>query len=173
MSDAVVQIQDTEPDAPDHWDWNGLVDRLNQLLRLRTTPIGMKLFKTREEMIRCIKNHVRDAQAKIEAEKEAARTIGSVTATPMTPRASTRAATRKVPHPALRAGARVRSLTPGSKRTMEELIADDDMEEDDFQVVGSGERLLLSGASSQLSPESQEVLEMARALASSPKLSRR
>ena len=26
------------------------VDELNKLLRLRTTPIGMKMFKTREEM---------------------------------------------------------------------------------------------------------------------------
>lgn len=32
------------------YDWNDLVDRLNRLLRLRTTPIGMKLFQTRAEM---------------------------------------------------------------------------------------------------------------------------
>ncbi|MFM8354549.1 MAG: DUF169 domain-containing protein [Gammaproteobacteria bacterium] len=31
-------------------DWPALVDRLNRLLRLRTTPIGMKLFATRAEM---------------------------------------------------------------------------------------------------------------------------
>ncbi|MFV0523012.1 MAG: DUF169 domain-containing protein [Acidimicrobiales bacterium] len=32
------------------YDWPGLVDDLNRLLRLRTTPIGMKLFETREAM---------------------------------------------------------------------------------------------------------------------------
>jgi uncharacterized protein (DUF169 family) len=32
------------------YDWPVLVDRLNRLLRLRTTPIGMKLFETREAM---------------------------------------------------------------------------------------------------------------------------
>lgn len=31
-------------------DWPGLVDDLNRLLRLRTTPIGMKMFATRDEM---------------------------------------------------------------------------------------------------------------------------
>lgn len=31
-------------------DWNQLVADLNRLLRLRTTPIGMKLFETRDEM---------------------------------------------------------------------------------------------------------------------------
>lgn len=32
------------------YDWNALIDDLNRLLRLRTTPIGMKLFATVEEM---------------------------------------------------------------------------------------------------------------------------
>jgi uncharacterized protein (DUF169 family) len=32
------------------YDWNAIVDDLNRLLRLRTTPIGMKLFATVEEM---------------------------------------------------------------------------------------------------------------------------
>jgi hypothetical protein len=32
------------------YDWNAIVDDLNKLLRLRTTPIGMKLFRTAEEM---------------------------------------------------------------------------------------------------------------------------
>jgi uncharacterized protein (DUF169 family) len=32
------------------YDWPDLLDRLNRLLRLRTTPIGMKLFARREEM---------------------------------------------------------------------------------------------------------------------------
>jgi uncharacterized protein (DUF169 family) len=31
-------------------DWGALVERLNRLLRLRTTPIGMKRFRTRAEM---------------------------------------------------------------------------------------------------------------------------
>lgn len=31
-------------------DWNKAVDDLNRLLRLRTTPIGMKIFATKEEM---------------------------------------------------------------------------------------------------------------------------
>ena len=31
-------------------DWAGLVDDLNRFLRLRTTPIGMKLYETVEEM---------------------------------------------------------------------------------------------------------------------------
>ncbi|MCP3989517.1 MAG: DUF169 domain-containing protein [Actinomycetia bacterium] len=31
-------------------DWGELVSDLNRLLRLRTTPIGMKLFETRDEM---------------------------------------------------------------------------------------------------------------------------
>ena len=32
------------------YDWPALVDDLNRLLRLRTTPIGMKLYETVEEM---------------------------------------------------------------------------------------------------------------------------
>ena len=32
------------------FDWPAIVDDLNRLLRLRTTPIGMKLFETVEEM---------------------------------------------------------------------------------------------------------------------------
>ncbi len=31
-------------------DWKQIVDSLNRLLRLRTTPIGMKMFRSREEM---------------------------------------------------------------------------------------------------------------------------
>lgn len=31
-------------------DWGGIVADLNELLRLRTTPIGMKMFETKEEM---------------------------------------------------------------------------------------------------------------------------
>jgi uncharacterized protein (DUF169 family) len=38
------------PTQPAAFDWTQLVDDLNRLLRLRTTPIGMKLFETVEEM---------------------------------------------------------------------------------------------------------------------------
>ena len=31
-------------------DWNALVDGLNRYLKLRSIPIGMKLFETVEEM---------------------------------------------------------------------------------------------------------------------------
>jgi uncharacterized protein (DUF169 family) len=36
--------------APQSYDWPALVDDLNRWLRLRTTPIGMKLFRTVAEM---------------------------------------------------------------------------------------------------------------------------
>ena len=36
--------------GPGSYDWSGLVADLNRLLRLRTTPIGMKMFATRAEM---------------------------------------------------------------------------------------------------------------------------
>jgi uncharacterized protein (DUF169 family) len=39
----------TRPGGQSH-DWAAIVDDLNRLLRLRTTPIGMKLFETVEEM---------------------------------------------------------------------------------------------------------------------------
>ena len=46
--DRVVQI---ESDADSEIrDWPALVEQLNRVLRLRTTPIGMKLFETVEEM---------------------------------------------------------------------------------------------------------------------------
>jgi len=35
---------------PQSYDWNAIVDDLNRLLRLRVTPIGMKLFETVAEM---------------------------------------------------------------------------------------------------------------------------
>lgn len=35
---------------PGSYDWPALVNDLNRLLRLRTTPIGMKLFERREDM---------------------------------------------------------------------------------------------------------------------------
>jgi uncharacterized protein (DUF169 family) len=40
-----VRIRDTT-----RYDWGGLVADLNRLLRLRTTPIGMKMFETVDEM---------------------------------------------------------------------------------------------------------------------------
>jgi uncharacterized protein (DUF169 family) len=43
MSDSLI-ISDQR------FDGSTCVDELNKLLRLRTTPIGMKMFKTREEM---------------------------------------------------------------------------------------------------------------------------
>jgi uncharacterized protein (DUF169 family) len=51
MSDATLhQVEGTSPAAPSSFDWPELVAQLNQLLRLRTTPIGMKLFTTISEM---------------------------------------------------------------------------------------------------------------------------
>ncbi len=35
---------------PESYDWPALIDELNSLLRLKTTPIGMKLFRTVAEM---------------------------------------------------------------------------------------------------------------------------
>ncbi|HVB80711.1 MAG TPA: hypothetical protein VNE82_12295 [Candidatus Binataceae bacterium] len=48
------QIREAPADfaEPQSYDWNQIVDDLNRLLRLRTTPIGMKLFATVEEMER-------------------------------------------------------------------------------------------------------------------------
>jgi uncharacterized protein (DUF169 family) len=37
-------------ETPEAYDWPKLVDELNQLLRLKTTPIGMKMFATQAEM---------------------------------------------------------------------------------------------------------------------------
>ena len=41
--------QTTSPETP-AYDWEAIVDDLNRLLRLRVTPIGVKLFATVEEM---------------------------------------------------------------------------------------------------------------------------
>jgi uncharacterized protein (DUF169 family) len=38
------------PEEPAAYDWEAITDDLNRLLRLRVTPIGMKLFETVEEM---------------------------------------------------------------------------------------------------------------------------
>ncbi len=44
MSNAFIATDQT------HIAWGDLVDDLNRLLRLRTTPIGMKLFERRADM---------------------------------------------------------------------------------------------------------------------------
>jgi uncharacterized protein (DUF169 family) len=36
--------------CPEHYDWTGMVADLNTLLRLKTTPVGMKLFARVEDM---------------------------------------------------------------------------------------------------------------------------
>ncbi len=50
VSEQIIQVEGTEPEAPACYDWPALVDSLNRLLRLRTTPIGMKLFERLEDM---------------------------------------------------------------------------------------------------------------------------
>jgi uncharacterized protein (DUF169 family) len=48
-----AEVSDARTDgntAPESHDWEAIVNDLNALLRLRTTPIGMKLFETVEEM---------------------------------------------------------------------------------------------------------------------------
>jgi uncharacterized protein (DUF169 family) len=50
---AAKDSRTTRADAlPLAYDWDQIVEDLNRLLRLRTTPIGMKLFKSVEEMER-------------------------------------------------------------------------------------------------------------------------
>ena len=41
----------SEPTPAERYDWPALVDELNRLLRLKTTPIGMKLFERAEDMM--------------------------------------------------------------------------------------------------------------------------
>jgi len=47
---SIIEPGSVPLEEPARYDWNALVDALNHLLRLRTTPIGMKLFETVEEM---------------------------------------------------------------------------------------------------------------------------
>ena len=47
---SVIELDSIAEDQPASYDWPKLVDDLNRLLRLKTTPIGMKVFATREEM---------------------------------------------------------------------------------------------------------------------------
>ncbi|MEE8336586.1 MAG: DUF169 domain-containing protein [Dehalococcoidia bacterium] len=45
-----IDPNEIQPEEPDSYDWPALVAELNELLRLRVTPIGMKLFESVEEM---------------------------------------------------------------------------------------------------------------------------
>ena len=47
---SLIETSDIELDEPESYDWAELVAELNTLLRLKTTPIGMKLFATVAEM---------------------------------------------------------------------------------------------------------------------------
>lgn len=47
---SVISSDDIAIEDPQTYDWPRLVDDLNRLLRLKTTPIGMKMFATVEEM---------------------------------------------------------------------------------------------------------------------------
>jgi uncharacterized protein (DUF169 family) len=43
-------IRKIEADEPESYDWPSIIGELNELLRLRVTPIGMKMFETAAEM---------------------------------------------------------------------------------------------------------------------------
>jgi len=47
---AVIGTDEIAIDNPGQYDWPALVGDLNRLLRLKTTPIGMKMFATKAEM---------------------------------------------------------------------------------------------------------------------------
>ena len=47
---SLIGSEDIAIDEPQQYDWQEIVDDLNSLLRLKTTPIGMKMFATVEEM---------------------------------------------------------------------------------------------------------------------------
>ncbi len=47
---SVISTDDIAIEQPAVYDWAKLVDELNRLLRLKTTPIGMKMFATKAEM---------------------------------------------------------------------------------------------------------------------------
>lgn len=46
----VIETGEIGIEEPESYDWPALVEALNRLLRLKTTPIGMKLFRTVEEL---------------------------------------------------------------------------------------------------------------------------
>ena len=45
-----IELDSIHSEEPVTYDWTALVGELNQLLRLKTTPIGMKMFATTAEM---------------------------------------------------------------------------------------------------------------------------
>ena len=45
-----ISLDEITLDEPETYDWAKLVDDLNRLLRIKTTPIGMKMFATVAEM---------------------------------------------------------------------------------------------------------------------------
>lgn len=47
---SVIGTDEIAIDNPEQYDWPALVGDLNRLLRLKTTPIGMKMFATKAEM---------------------------------------------------------------------------------------------------------------------------
>jgi uncharacterized protein (DUF169 family) len=47
---SIISTSEIVVDDPERYDWAKMVDDLNRLLRLRTTPIGMKMFATKAEM---------------------------------------------------------------------------------------------------------------------------
>jgi uncharacterized protein (DUF169 family) len=47
---SLIDVAEIEVEEPEAYDWPSLVAELNELLRLKTTPIGMKLFRTVAEM---------------------------------------------------------------------------------------------------------------------------
>ncbi len=47
---AKVGVAPAAPPEPDSYDWPVIVDGLNRYLRLRATPVGMKMFERVEEM---------------------------------------------------------------------------------------------------------------------------
>jgi uncharacterized protein (DUF169 family) len=50
MPESIKLPSSADVPEPSSYDWSRIVDDLNHLLRLRTTPIGMKMFRTVEEM---------------------------------------------------------------------------------------------------------------------------
>jgi uncharacterized protein (DUF169 family) len=47
---SLISVDEVDSSEAEAYDWPKLVDDLNGLLRLKTTPIGMKLFATQAEM---------------------------------------------------------------------------------------------------------------------------
>ncbi|MGH7781074.1 MAG: DUF169 domain-containing protein [Candidatus Binataceae bacterium] len=50
MPESSAENKSATSAAQSNFDWTAIIDDLNRLLRLRTTPIGMKLYTTIEEM---------------------------------------------------------------------------------------------------------------------------